>query len=433
MSIHVGAVVALTVEKPVAGGRMLARHEGQIVLVAGAIPGERVMARVERTGRGVAHAQVIDVVEASPDRREGGDWRCGGNVLGFIAYARQLEIKRQIVEDAFARVGRIALAAATRTVPSPEGGYRLRTRLHVDGGRLGFYREGSRQLCDPVATGQLSPAACAWISEVAAALARSGSSDVVELEMAETLPGDARAVHAVLVPGSDVRRAAGLLCGAAGISAQCGEKGAVRVVAGDTVLTDRIPLRCGASTAVLELRRDVRAFFQGNRYLVEALVAEVVDRVPSGPVVDLYAGVGVFGLAVALLGGDDVTLVEGDEVSGANLAWNTTVVGGRTRSVQSSVEGFLDRTAVGALGTLGATVVIDPPRIGLSRDALRGLLRAAPERVVYVSCDPPTLARDARGLIDGGYALGEIALFDLFPNTAHVETVTTFARTGPLS
>ncbi len=432
MSVRVGAVVPLTVEKPVAGGRMLARHEGQIVLVAGAIPGERVMARVERTGRGVAHADVVEVIDASPDRRDGGDWRCGGNAFGFIAYARQLELKRQIVEDAFARVGRFAHVTMARLVPSPEQGCRLRARLHVDGGRVGFYREGSRQLCDPASTGQLSPAAVAWVAEVGSGLARAGSSEVVALEMAETIPGDARAVHVVLVPGADPRRAADLACGAAGVSVQSGDRGAVRTIAGDTALVDRIGLPGGASPLVLELRRDVRAFFQGNRFLIEALVAEVVERVADGPVVDLYAGVGLFGLAVARLGaslGDGaVTLVEGDEVSGADLAWNVATVGGRTRAVRTSVEAFLEGMEASALAKAEATVIVDPPRTGLSREALGGLLRAASRRVVYVSCDPPTLARDARGLVDGGYELGDMALFDLFPNTAHVETVTTFTR-----
>ena len=90
--IEPGSVLALDVEKPAAGGRMLARHQGQVVLVWGAIPGERVAARIERTGKGLAYAETVDVITASPDRRAiAADWRCGGNVLAHVRYARQLQ------------------------------------------------------------------------------------------------------------------------------------------------------------------------------------------------------------------------------------------------------------------------------------------------------------------------------------------------------
>ena len=115
---------------------MLARLIGQIVLVWGAIPGERVRARVERPGKGVLFAETVDVLSASPDRREAmGDWRCGGNVLAHVAYARQLHIKSEISRDAFARIGRMPLEAAPVVMASPEQGYRMRARLHVRGGR----------------------------------------------------------------------------------------------------------------------------------------------------------------------------------------------------------------------------------------------------------------------------------------------------------
>ena len=149
------SLLTLDIEKPAAGGRMLARLNGQIVLVWGAIPGERVRARVERSGKGVVFAETVDVLSASPDRRDAlGDWRCGGNVLAHVTYERQLHLKSEIIRDAFARIGRMPLEAAPVVTASPEQGYRMRARLHVRGGRIGFMREGSHEIC---AAGQTAP------------------------------------------------------------------------------------------------------------------------------------------------------------------------------------------------------------------------------------------------------------------------------------
>src|SRR6186713_2628365 len=107
-----GSLLTLDIEKPAAGGRMLARHKGQVVLVWGAIPGERVSARVERSTRSVLYAETIEVLSPSPDRRDAAaDWRCGGNVFAHVAYERQLTLKAEIVQDAFGRIGRIPLAS----------------------------------------------------------------------------------------------------------------------------------------------------------------------------------------------------------------------------------------------------------------------------------------------------------------------------------
>ena len=137
--IEPGSIVTLDVEKPAAGGRMLARHHGQVILVWGAIPGERISARVERVGKGVIYADTAQVLSPSPDRRvDVADWRCGGNVLAFVEYPRQLQLKGQIIQDALARIGRLPLAAPPQVIASPEHGYRMRARMHASNGRLGF-------------------------------------------------------------------------------------------------------------------------------------------------------------------------------------------------------------------------------------------------------------------------------------------------------
>lgn len=144
MPIARDSLLTLDVERPAVGGRMIARHEGQIVLVADAIPGERVTARVERVSNSVAFAQAVEVLSASPDRRTPPmDPRCGGSVLAHISYPRQLQLKSEIIRDAFARIARVRLSHLPDVMASPEHGYRMRARLHARRDRLGFFREGT--------------------------------------------------------------------------------------------------------------------------------------------------------------------------------------------------------------------------------------------------------------------------------------------------
>jgi 23S rRNA (uracil1939-C5)-methyltransferase len=393
--IQPGAMLTLQIEKPAAGGRMLARHEGQVVLVSHAIPGEQVRARVERANKGLAFAEVVDVVVPSPDRRPAADWRCGGNLLSHVAYDRQLSIKGEIIRDAFARIAKAPLGEAPAMVGSPEHGYRMRARLHAADGRFGFYREGTHQLCDPAATGQLLPSTSAWLHDVEAHLPPTARRWVRGLEISEDIPGEQRA--AWLDTADD----------AAWFAPWAGPERIVdRVVAG------------GGDPLVLQ--RSARSFFQGNRFLLEQMVAHVIGQVPEGPVLDLYAGVGLFGLALAARGAA-VTLVEGDHSSGRDLEVNAAAYPDRTQVRRVSVEEFLASAPP-------AAVVVDPPRTGLSKEAIQGLLRMGPLAITYVSCDPATLARDARILIDAGYEHGPVTGFDLFPNTAHVESVVSFSR-----
>src|SRR2546422_718612 len=126
-----GHIVTLTIEKPAAGGRMIARVDGQVVLVDGAIPGGRVSARIERVGGGVAFAATTTVEESSPDRQDAAtDRLCGGCLYAHIAYPRQLELKSLVIADAFGRIGHVRLPNAVSIAPSPGQGYRMRARLH---------------------------------------------------------------------------------------------------------------------------------------------------------------------------------------------------------------------------------------------------------------------------------------------------------------
>jgi 23S rRNA (uracil1939-C5)-methyltransferase len=421
--IHTGSVLTLDIEKPAAGGRMLARHHGQVVLVWGAVPGERVTARVDRTTKSVAFATTIDVLSASPDRRTvAADPRCGGNVLAHIAYQRQRRLKGEIIRDAFVRIGRVALEREPDVIGSPERGYRMRARLHVVNGRLGFYREESHDLCDAVQTGQLLDATGEWIGAAGEIIRAAGAAGVVGVEVAENISGDERACHLDLREGVNAANYSALAIGLVGLTAQTSDSPFAETLAGTPRVTDVLQIR--DELPALRLTRHVRAFFQGNRFLLGALVQHVMTLVPSGPVIDLYAGGGLFGLALAAAGADRVTLVEGDPVSGADLQMNSEPVRDRVRVERTSVEDFLARRRPAT----AETVIVDPPRTGLSRDAVAGILAFKPARLVYVSCDVATLARDTRALLDSGYELGPVTALDLFPNTAHVETVTVFTR-----
>jgi 23S rRNA (uracil1939-C5)-methyltransferase len=393
---------------------MLARHNGQVVLVWGAIPGERIRARIERSGKGVLFAETVEVVVASPDRRAAlADWRCGGNVLAHVTYERQLQIKSDIVRDAFARIGRLPLDTSPAVTGSPEEGYRMRARFHVRGGRIGFVREGSHEICAVGPTKQMRSETVGWIQEAEARLHDDRLRGLSSIEIAENIPATERACHLELEPGTDARPFAALATDAlTGVSAQVLDRRRVETLAGLPVVSD--------SLGSLVLKRDVRAFFQGNRFLLEPLIRHVGDLArDSGPVVDLYAGVGLFGLSLAASGRDNVTLVEGDPVSARDLEANARPFADRVCVERSSVEDFLGDSQAAP----GATFIVDPPRTGMSREAVQGILRVKPRRVLYVSCDVATLARDVRALVDHGYALAQISAFDLFPNTAHVETV----------
>jgi 23S rRNA (uracil1939-C5)-methyltransferase len=399
---------------------MLARHNGQIVLVWGAIPGERVRARVERTGKGVLFAETTDVLSASPDRRDAAaDWRCGGNVFAHVAYGRQLQLKSEIIRDAFTRIGRFPLDASPLLTASPEQGYRMRARLHVRGGRIGFVREGTHDVCAVGPTGQLLPETASWV-EAAEDSLRSGSlTGLVSIEIAENIPASERTVHLELERGADAQRFALLATHVVtGMSAQVLDQRSVSMMTGTSSVSDSIgPLR---------LRRDARAFFQGNRFLLEQLVQRVSALVPDESVVDLYAGVGLFGLSLAAGRGAQVTLVEGDAISGRDLEENAKPYADRTRVIHTSVEDFLrhDKPSV------TETFIVDPPRTGMSTSAVRAIVALKPARIVYVSCDVATLARDARALVDADYSLDEVSGLDLFPNTAHVETICAFVFKG---
>jgi 23S rRNA (uracil1939-C5)-methyltransferase len=420
MTLRVGATLTLDIERPAVGGRMLGRHDGRVVFVAGAIPGERVEARVERVQRQVIWATTTAVVVASPDRVEVPDGlTCGGQVLAHVHDDRQRLLKAEMLADALRRIGKLSIDGPIAVRGGPADGYRIRARVHVRGGRAGFFDEGSHHLCALAPARQLTPASVEAIDQLTAGVVGVATAVDAELEWAEDVAGERRIAHVTVGEPRHLRALQKLrpVPGISGLSLSVvGDGRLPPLLWGDSQVIDRLQ----SGGAPFTVGHSARAFFQGNRYLLQPLVDEVIGQA-GGSVLDLYAGVGLFTLAAAAAG-RPVTAVEGDPVSAADLAAN---VAGRSdiAAVHAPVEDYL-ASATAAVDT----AIVDPPRTGLSAAAMHGLLALTPARIIYVSCDPATLARDLRRCLGAGYSLGAIHGFDLFPRTGHVEAVAVLNR-----
>ena len=404
---------------------MIARHEGEVLLVAGTIPGERVVARVTRAEKRVAFADVLGIREASVDRRTtDADPACGGCLYAHIAYLRQVQLKSDLVRDAFTRIGRIPIEDTIEVQPSAERGYRMRARFHVRGRQFGFYREGTHDLCDARSTGQVTDASIEAVDAAVASLAAQGVA-VVSVELSENIAATERALHIDLKESRIPEGALERVVQAADVTG-CSARGVDRTAysSGDPIVSDPLPSVTERRVTTGVLRRHPEAFFQANRYVLPSLVTSVMDVVDDGAVLDLYAGVGLFSVVLAEAGRGPVTAVEGDPVSSRDLLRNAAPYADSLRVIRGSVEAFLARPPQKPPRTL----IVDPPRTGMSKEAAEGIAKLGAGRIVYVSCDAPTMARDARRLLDAGYRLVSLRGFDLFPNTPHVETLGVFER-----
>jgi 23S rRNA (uracil1939-C5)-methyltransferase len=415
-------LVELMAERPVAGGRMLARLDGQIVFVAGAIPGERVRAAVTRRTGKVSWAETREVLEPSTDRRDAfADPRCGGALFAHIKYERQLQLKAEVVKDAFRRIGKIQLGEDIPVLSSPESAYRLRARLQVQGTRYGFVLEGTHELCDAGATNQLPAESLEAVGHLRETLGPAFGA-CGSIQVSESVAGRERVAICELRPGADAAPFVGLSLPAGFTGVVVQTEGGMFTAAGEDRLTDTSADLLGTESGPQWTRR-AASFFQGNRFLVGPLLDRVMTLASGGTFADLYAGVGLFGVALAHRGGSGFA-VEGDEASGEDLSKNALQVEGRMSVRLEPVE--VSTTA--RLRRPLDVVVVDPPRTGLSSAVAEGLIRWAVARIVYVSCDAPTLARDAALFIGGGYRLASLEALDMFPNTAHVECLAVFER-----
>ena len=411
-------ILNLRIERPVAGGAMLAHHGGRVVLVEGAIPGERVHARVDRERRDVLFATVIGVIEPDPDRRSlESDPACGGQAYLHIQYDRQRQLKSQMIGDALRRMTKLD-AVAVPVAPSREHGYRMRSRLHAGSSGLGFLRGGTHKLCNSARTGQLLPETNRVVSKIGRRLSRSKYKSVAYVDLAESVNAEMRVMNFHLKVSSASKLISGWTtdCGLTGVTCSRPGSAEITVVSGRPTICDPIgSLVHGDAACHGLIGRHARSFFQGNRYLLSTLVAAVCRRVTSGPVLDLYAGVGLFSVALASLGVEEITAVERDVSARRDLVANAS--GTRIEVIGTSVEQFL----AGSSKLISGTVIVDPPRAGLGRTVLELLVQRQVTSIVYVSCDVATFARDLQRFGEAGYTVEDIEAFDMFPNSAHVE------------
>ena len=422
------AEVEVTIEKGVHRGQGLGRLSGgQVVFVPGALPGDVWRVALGRGGRDYYHARPLALLRPGAGRRPPPCRHaglCGGCSYQELDYDAQVTLKSAVLHESLARAG-VPFEDPIPIVQGPEHGWRTRAALHFDTrGRLGLHEQGSHRVVDLDECLQLSVELQALCRTLAAALkALAGGPSVRGIDLAESGDRSRRVVwlYARQRAPASAWRNLGLqeLPGldAAGIQVGQGRHGRRVWAAGD--------LHVETEVLGLRLRSHVCSFFQANRFLVEGLTSAVLEELgeDDGPVLDLYAGVGLFALPLAARG-HDVRAVEWSAAAAADLRANARQNGLALDVRQADVQ----RVLAGTGSRPRERIVLDPPRSGVAPGVVQAILDRRPERIVYVSCDPATLARDLRLLAAGGYVAASIKLFDMFPTTFHVETVVRLVR-----
>lgn len=411
------------------GGSGLGRVDGKVVFVPGAVPGDEVRYRVVRDKKHFVEAELLAVLRPSAERREAPCpvfGQCGGCQWQQLPYARQVFWKERIFADFFTRQLGLAPDVLAPLLPAPaEWGYRSRAqfkcRQTADGFVMGFYRGGSHFVIDvaqcPIAAPAINQALALFRRWLPAA---PGPREIPQVDLAVDDDGRVAAIVHCLAP--DIRPLADYLAplvAEAGISlyVQSGRKSTLRAVhdPGDLHIQ---PL----ADRSLRLAYAVGGFAQVNLEQNRRLVAEVLAA--AGPVeglriLDLYCGMGNFSLPLAQ-GGAQVVGVEDFPPAIERARGNAQANGLRAAFWCRPVAQVLANELAGERFDL---VVLDPPREG-AKDAMGALLRLRPRRILYVSCDPATLARDLKPLIHKGYRVTGARGVDLFPQTFHLESLT---------
>ena len=390
----------LLIEKWVYGGAGLGRLEGRVALAPFVLPGERVRIAVEREKPSLIEARAVEWLEQAPERTEPACryfTRCGGCHYQHAAYEFQAAQKAEIVREMLRRIGKIEPLAEIPVLTGEPLGYRNRSQFHLRGARIGYLAAGSHELV-PV---EECPISAPAINQALAVLRKAIKDRRWPrfVEQIELFTNGRETLVNVLETAGGRRVARGFF----------------------SWLGERIP---GAELGAIEypaggsrFRVSHESFFQVNRFLVDTLIEEATRGAEGGTALDLYAGVGLFTLPLARRF-KKVTAVESSASAVHDLQYNAAQQGVEVDAQRMQAEQYL-----GALQQTPGFAVADPPRSGLGKNVVKHLLRLKPPRLVLVSCDPATLARDLSGLLGGGYRLASLTVLDLFPQTYHIESV----------
>ena len=410
-------VVELEVGAIAAGGGCVGRApDGRVVFVRHSLPGERVRARVTAEASSFLRADAVEVLEASADRVEpvcphAGPGRCGGCDFQHVSAGAQRRLKEDLVAEQLARVGGVDLRVEVEDVGGAPGGLGWRTRVAfgVDaGGTVGLHRHRSHDL-EPV---EHCPLASAGVTAAGVGTVRWPGARRLEVS-ASPDGGDA-----VVLVDTGKQRMDGLPDVDAGIV----WKGRT-LRAPDHVTTEVHGHRFVVGAGV---------FWQVHPRAAEVLTDAVLDGLSPRPgerVADLYAGAGLFTVALARAVGPTgvVVAVERSGPAVGDLTRNTQGMG-QVEVVRGDVRPGLVARRLGR----PELVVLDPARAGAGREVVGALcaLDPAPRRIAYVSCEPAPFARDLRQFLAAGWRLGSLRALDLFPMTEHVELVAVLERPG---
>jgi 23S rRNA (uracil1939-C5)-methyltransferase len=445
------------------GGDAVGRYEGRAVFVPGALPGERVRARLTRERANYARAELLDVLEASPDRvelryPELSD--SGGFQWQHIAYPAQIEWKTRIVRQLLMRIGKFSDPPVQPTIGMPEGAdaWRYRTVAQfavAPDGAIGFRRAESHDVLDmpacPIVHPQLDTLyqlTRDWMQDRWGARAHE-FTERFTLRVAVGAPGEKSSGALMMAGGHSYRGSGGALLtiearpgapfdreggpdavasalrmaipGLAGVVILGLPVGRGRVTAGQDFVHDHVLNRI--------YRISAGSFFQVNPTQTPVLVERAIEALrphPRDVALDGYSGVGLFSLFLAKRV-DRVIAIESQPSAVADARASATL-----NAIENvwAYEGVLERV-IGGMRRQRERVdiaLVDPPRAGCLPRALNELTAMGPRTLVYVSCDPSTLARDLRLICDSGYRLSNVQPVDMFPYTSHIECIATCDR-----
>jgi len=405
--------ITLKIEKPVFGGDCLARlPDGRAIFVPFTLPGETVRVEITEEKKRFARGKLVEVIESSPDRIEPRCIYfgvCGGCQYQHLGYTKQLTLKENLLKDQFQRIGKMDNAPIQSIIPSLHPfNYRNHVQFHLSqDGTLGYVHSDKKHLL-PVNECHLPQET---INKLWPLINMEPDSGIYRMGIRQDSYHDLM----VVLEGEDPKPSEFSLDIPVSV-VYTPHDSRLTVLAGDDHLNYTLldhPFQVSA-----------RSFFQVNTPIAESMIRFLLDNLifnQSMKVLELYAGVGLFSAFIA----EKVEYLTAVESSGSachdftvNLAEydNVSLYEAEAEEVLPSFKTPFD------------LLIVDPPRSGLAPVVHDALENISPQQIVYISCDPATLARDARKIIHKGYKLISVTPFDQFPQTAHIETISLFEK-----